>query len=241
MSAHDWFVEHRTDYAMRTLEENELRSFAEHLERCPECSAEVQAIERELRWLPMGVAPMPLRPGLGRRLAEGVLESRGRRWMRRAVPAALAASLVLGVGGWLLGRSETEGWKAALEQRDRQLAALRDTLSIMREAGRVLQARIEMDGREGGILIFDDSVTHRWNVVVHGLPAAPAGQVYRFWFICEEKMVRGAEVEAGGRPALLTLPMPPEGGRVMGAALTLESVATPPMESRGRTLAELML
>jgi hypothetical protein len=111
----------------------------------------------------------------------------------------------------------------------------------MRGAGRVLQASIEMDGREGGILIFDDSVTHRWNVVVHGLPPAPEGKVYRFWFICEEKMVRGAEVEAGGSPALFTLPMPPDGGKVMGAALTVESVATPPMEPRGRTLAELML
>ena len=241
MSAHDWFVEHRMDYAARTLEESELRAFADHLARCPECSAEVTAIERDLGWLPMGVAPVPLRPGLSRRFVEGVLESRGSRWMRRAVPAAIAASLLLGAGGWLAGRSELEEMRAALQERDRQLAALTDTLSIMRGAGRVLQARIEMDGHEGGIFIFDDSVSHRWNVVVHGLPPAPEGQVYRFWFICEEKMVRGAEVEAGGSPALFTLPMPPEGGKVMGAALTVESVATPPMEPRGRKLAELML
>jgi hypothetical protein len=241
VSAHDWFVEHRLDYATRTLEESELRTFEDHLARCPECSAEVAAIERDLGWLPMGVRPVPLRPGLSRRLVEGVLESRGRRWVRRAVPAALAASLLLGAGGWLAGRSEIKRLRTALQERDHQLAALTDTLSIMRGAARVLQARIETDGRAGGILIFDDSVTHRWNVVVHGLPPAPEGQVYRFWFICEEKMVRGAEVRSGGTPALFTLPMPAEGGKVMGAALTVESVATPPMEPRGPKLAELML
>lgn len=241
MSAHDWFVEHRMDYVTRTLEERELKAFADHLARCSECAADVAAIERELAWLPMGVSPVPLRPGLRRRLMEAVLESRGSRWMRRALPAALAASLVLGIGGWLLGRSEVARLSAELRERDRRLAALTDTLSVMRGADRVLQARIEMDGREGGILIFDDSATHRWNVVIHGLPPAPAGQVYRFWFICEEKMVPGAEVTAGASPALLTLPMPPEGGKVMGAALTMESVSAPTGEPQGRKLAELML
>jgi hypothetical protein len=225
----------------RTLEESELRTFEEHLARCPECTAEVGSIERDLAWLAMGVPPVPLKPGLRRRLIEGVLEPRGRRWMRRAMPAALAASLALAAAGWLAGRTEVERLKAAVEQRDTYLAALMDTLSIMRGADRVLQASIDVDGRQGGILIFDDAVTHRWNVVVHGLPPAPEGQVYRFWFICEEKMVPGAEVQAGGKPALFTLPMPPEGGKVMGAALTVESLSTPPMEPRGRKLAELML
>jgi hypothetical protein len=54
-------------------------------------------------------------------------------------------------------------------------------------------------------------------------------------------MVPGAEVAAGTRPVLFTLGMPPGGGKVMGAALTVESVATPPMEPRGPKLAELML
>jgi hypothetical protein len=241
MSPHDWFVEHRVDYVTRTLEESDLRTFDEHLARCPECTAEVRSIERDLAWLGMGVEPVPLRPGLRRRVIEAVLEPRGRRWLRRALPVALAASLAIGITGWLAGRSEVERLKSAVEQRDHLLAALMDTLSIMRGADRVLQASIKMDGREGGILIFDDSVTHRWNVVVHGLPPAPPGQVYRFWFICEEKMVPGAEVAAGTRPVLFTLGMPPGGGKVMGAALTVESVATPPMEPRGPKLAELML
>lgn len=241
MSAHDWFVEHRVDYVTRTLEEGERRAFEDHLPRCPECTAEVEAIERDLAWLPMAVQPAPLRPELRRRLLGRVLETPARRWSRRLVPAALAASLLLAAAGWLTGRSENLRLQAELRERDAQLAALMDTVSIMREADRVLQARLDMEGGEGGILIFDDEETHRWNVVIHGLPPAPEGQVYRFWFICEEKMVPGAEVHAGAQPAMLTLSMPPEGGKVMGAALTVESVATPPMESRGRKLAELML
>lgn len=241
MSAHDWFEEHRVDYVTRTLEESELRAFEDHLARCPECTAEVKAIQGELAWLPMGATPVPLRPGLSRRLLESVLEPRARRWARRAAPLAVAASLLLGAAGWLAGRSEVGHLRSLLEQRDRRLAALTDTISIMRDADRVLQASIEMDGRQGGILIFDDARTHRWSVVVHGLPPAPAGQVYRFWFICEEKMVPGAVVEAGARPALFTLPMPPEGGKVMGATLTVESAGAPQMAPSGRKLAELML
>jgi hypothetical protein len=42
-------------------------------------------------------------------------------------------------------------------------------------------------------------------------------------------------------PVLFSLPMPPGGGKVMGAALTVESLATPAMEPRGRKLATLML
>lgn len=99
-----------------------------------------------------------------------------------------------------------------------------------------------MDGEEGGLLIFADDVSHRWNVVVHGLPPAPAGEKYQFWFICSDGMVRGATVaSAGGRPAFLTLGMPREGGTVMGAALTLEPKSNVSRESRGKALAKLML
>jgi hypothetical protein len=105
----------------------------------------------------------------------------------------------------------------------------------------VLQTRISMDGHEGGLLIFQDAVSHRWCVIVHGLPPAPAGSVYQFWFITETGMVRSVEVNADTRrPAFMTLPMPGVAAPVMGAALTMEPVVNRSSEPRGVTLAHLV-
>jgi hypothetical protein len=111
----------------------------------------------------------------------------------------------------------------------------------LRRAHQVLQTRISMDGHEGGLLIFQDAVSHRWCVIVHGLPPAPAGSVYQFWFITESGMVRSVEVNADTqRPAFMTLPMPGVRAPVMGAALTMEPVVNRSSEPRGVTLAHLV-
>lgn len=97
-----------------------------------------------------------------------------------------------------------------------------------------------MDGRQGGLLIFQEPVSHRWCVIVHGLPPAPPGSVYQFWFITETGMVRSVEVDAEtARPAFLTLPMPPVASPVMGAALTVESAVNRSPEPQGPELAHV--
>ena len=99
------------------------------------------------------------------------------------------------------------------------MLALEDTLSVLRGAQQVRQIPISMEGKQGGMLIFQDAGSHRWCVIVHGLPPAPAGNIYQFWFITETGMVRSVEVNAeGARPAFMTLPMPPVPAPVMGAA-----------------------
>jgi len=107
----------------------------------------------------------------------------------------------------------------------------------------VLQARIMMHGKEGGMVIFADAQTHRWNVVVHGLPAAPADGRYQFWFICADGMVRGAEVTVDpAKPMIFTTGMPvPSAGAVLGAALTIEPMTAVSGPPRGKTLAHIML
>ena len=242
MNPHDWYVEHRIDFITRILGAGEERSFADHLRRCDECTAAVRDLERELALLPMGTAPVHPRPGFRRAIVQSVLGERhrvGRRWM---VPVTIAAAAVLAVGGYLTERGTAFRLAGALAGRTEELMALRDSLSIMRQAARVLQARIEMDGHEGGMLIFADNVSHRWNVVLHGLPPAPAGETYQLWFICSDGMVRGATVTSNpSRPVFLTLGMPKEGGTVMGAALTMESTANASGRPRGKELAHLML
>jgi negative regulator of sigma E activity len=181
----------------------------------------------------MGVEPVAPAPGLARRMASEILD-RPSRWRRRVPLAAAAALALVAAGAALAGRSERRELRA-------ELAALQDTLSVLRQAHQVIQTRISMGGHEGGLLIFQDAVSHRWCVIVHGLPPAPAGSVYQFWFITDSGMVRSVEVKADTeRPAFMTLPMPGVSAPVMGAALSVEPVVNRSSEPRGPMLAHLV-
>jgi len=240
MTAHDWYVENRTGFVARSLEPGEERTFRDHLIRCEECSREVARLERELGWLPMGSPPTAPPPGFSRRTAAEVLD-RPNRWRWR-VPLAAAAVLALGAGGAALSaRREGHELKALLVARETRLAAVEDTLSVLRRANMVLQTQISMNGHQGGMLIFQDAASHRWCVIVHGLPPAPAGSKYQFWFITETGMVRSVEVDAAmERPAIMTLPMPGSAAPVMGAALTMEPAVSRSDEPTGPTLAHVV-
>lgn len=243
MSSHDWFVEQRPFYATRTLDPDDERTFADHLARCPECRDAVRDLERDLGWLPMGVTPVKPRPGFRWQVARETLGSRrGPRW-RTWIPLAAAAGLgVLAIGMSRRAATREAAMTAELARVGQSLAAVSDTVAMLRRAARILQATIEMEGRRGGMLIFADSVSHKWSVVVHGLPPAPAGEKYQFWFICTDGMVRGAEVTpVAGQPTFITLGMPAEGGVVLGASLSMEPASNASNTLKGKELAHLML
>ena len=257
MTAHDWFIEHRTEYAAGALEPAEMAAFTEHLQRCEACREAVERIESELRWLPMGVSPVTPRPGLQQQILDHAT-GRSRRGMRRwSLPIAIAASLFTGLLGWQLGRLSVAPANTQLAAApgavapavisagaslDAQLEALQDTVSIMRQAARVMQAKIMMHGKEGGMVIFADAKTHRWNVVLHGLPQAPADARYQFWFVCSDGMVRGASVNVNpAAPMIFTTGMPVQPCNVMGAALTIEPMHGDDGPPRGRELAHVLL
>jgi hypothetical protein len=239
MKAHDWYIENRSAFVARSLERAEERTFIDHLVRCDECTREVARLERDLAWLPLGVTPVAPAPGLPRRIAGRILD-RPSPW-RRAVPYGLAAALaLLAIGVGARGRAERARLEAQLAARDQRLAALQDTLSIVKGAQQILQAKISMNGHDGGLVIFQEPISHRWCVVVHGLPPAPSGNVYQFWFITTSGMVRSVEVRGDPeRPAVMTLGMPPVAAPVMGAALTVEPAVNRSTEPRGPMLAHV--
>jgi hypothetical protein len=240
MNPHDWFVENRSAFVARTLEPEEERTFAVHVRQCDECTQAVARLQRELAWLPMGVSPMAPGPGLSRRIAGEILDP-PRRWQRRLPALAAAAALLIGAGIALTARQQQRHLEGLLASREQQLMALEDTLSVLRQAQQVQQASISMDGHRGGLLIFQDAVSHRWCVIVHGLPPAPSGQVYQFWFITQNGMVRSVEVNPDtARPSFMTVSMPKVKAPVMGAALTMEPMVNRSTEPRGLQLAHLV-
>jgi len=239
MKAHEWYVENRSAFVARSLERAEERTFIDHLVRCEECTREVARLERDLGWLPMGAAPVAPAPGLSRKIAGRILD-RPSSW-RYAIPYALAAAMALiAVGIGIRGRAERGRLRGQLAVQQQRLEALQDTLSIVQGAQQILQAKIAMEGHDAGLVIFQEPVSHRWYVVVHGLPPAPSGNVYQFWFITKSGMVRSVEVRGDPeRPAFMTLPMPPVAAPVMGAALTVEPVVNRSSEPRGPMLAHV--
>lgn len=245
MTQHDWFTQHLTAFAIRSLDPEEEKSFREHLRGCDDCRAALEVIEQDLAWLSMGVWPAAPRPGLAHALAERALGRRSKlpHW---AAPAAVAASVILALGAWVWAIGSTRGMESRMAAERATLlnhiAMARDTLDIIRAAARVRHASITMGAQQGGLVIFADDRTHRWNVVVYGLPAPEPGEVCQFWFITETGMVKGVEVKTGSNaPAFLTLLMPPTGGAVMGAALTVEAAGSTDPAPKGPELAHLMM
>lgn len=233
MKAHDWFIEHRPDFFAGALEPSEEKLFRDHLARCIECREAVTALELDLRWLPMGVAPVPPRPGFTQSVVQELTARRPRRshWMG---PALAAAVVLVAVGLWQSDRARIDGLA-------RDLAAMRDTISVLR-AKRVVQMPIVMDGKQGGMVIFADERTHRWNVVVHGLPPAPRGERYTFWFVTADGMVRGPDVVLDEQnPAVMTLDMPPGARQIKGGALTVEPMNPASSLPEGKELAHFEL
>jgi len=230
MKAHQWFVEHREDFVVGTLERQELSAFRDHLERCPECREAIGEIERDLRWLPLGAAPVTVPPGMVRQLANGVLDRPRRNPWTWLVPAALAASTV--GAAWygldqrrratVLGRELAEV-RAGLLERDGRLAAVLDTLGSIRTANRVLQAQLAIAGRRATMVVFETDRTQQWTVIVNGLPPAPAGERYGLWFLCEKGMRQGAALAGTSGTAVLVVAKPTDLGAVLAASVTLES------------------
>jgi Anti-sigma-K factor rskA len=245
MTAHDWYVENRVAFATRSLERKEEQLFASHLSRCEECRAVVAQLERGLAWLPMGVTPVAARPGLSHALVERVLRPPPRQWRKWTAALTAAAAFIVALRLWAGARHEIDRLRSALDARQGRLNALQDSLSAILGAERVLQKTISGPGYEGGVLIFYDQDTQRWNVVVHDLPAARAGEAYQLWYATgsggggEGGLLPGPEIRVNGsRPTFLTLPAP-RPGNVIGAVLTVGPAGASSGQPRGVKLARL--
>lgn len=252
MTEHHWFGEHLVEFATEQLSAEDTRLVEEHLTQCETCRAEVAAIRDDLRYLPMGAVPVPPRPGFN---ARALRAATGRSSDRRAITpwliSALAASTVLAAGLAWQGRQSAASAVATaanlrteLAASQASFAALTDTLSIVRKAGTMVYTALAMPGQRGGVVLFADASTHRWQLVAHGLPLLPAGQHYQFWFVGDGGMARGVQLtrtEVGSASLTTGMPETPP-GRITGAAITIESdQSAPSPEGHGPKIATLLL
>lgn len=180
-------------------------------------------------WLGMLATPRTPPPELrGRVLARALV--RRRRW-----PLAAAALLVAGAaGGAWWARRTIDTLTLERDRLTSRVQALEDTIGtfIHGVGTELLQIPVSTGGRVGAVTIFADSVRHRWLVRCDGLAPNARDQAYQLWFITETGVETAAVMPMDeDRPMVMALDMPRGGGRVMGAAMSIEPRAGSPSPS----------
>jgi anti-sigma factor RsiW len=157
-------------WVLGAMEPGEAAAYCRHLDDCPVCRDEVDALQRVVDVLPMVAPPFPPADDLRQRVLRGAgAEERGRRpgrWCPR-IPAALA----VGVPRNVLALAVTG---AAL------LAAtviLATGVTGSGSRSRVLQARVVQSPGTAQVRI----TAGRAELIVRHLPPPPAGHIYEVW------------------------------------------------------------
>jgi len=171
-------------------------------------------------WLGILAQARTPRPELKGRVLERALAPR-RRW-----PLAVAAVFALAVAGagWWAYRT-IDALTAERDELASRVTAYEDTVStfIHGSATQLIQISVSTGGRVGAVTIFADSARHRWLVRCDGLAPNARDQAYQLWFITETGMLTAAVMPMDeDRPMVMALDMPRTGGRVMGAAMSIE-------------------
>ena len=181
-------------------------------------------------WLGMAAHPRTPRPELKARVLARAHAARRRPWR----VAAVAGLVLTVVGGGGAGAYWSYRTVTALRgERDRLaavVASLRDSLSLVHSVdAKVVWIPVTTGGRVGGITIFADTMRHRWLVRCDGLAPNEPDQAYQMWFIMEQGMQSAALMAMDqDQPMVMTLDMPKQGGKVTGAAMTIEPRAGSP-------------
>jgi anti-sigma-K factor RskA len=164
-------------YALHALEDDEERTFEQHLAMCERCRAELAGLREAAASLAYGAAGPAPPAGLKERILaqarserENVVpfERRRRGWTAPlAAAAAIAASVAVGLGVWAATRPAEDPFAAVLSKPGA-------TVVPMGDRGAVAVAR---DGDAALAL---------------SVPPAPAGKTYEAW------VIRGGRARAAG-------------------------------------------
>ncbi len=186
----------------------------------------------------------PQEPRTARHQAAAPAARRASRWPLRL--AAVLALALLGLSAWLysrvgaqratiaglqhqlsLERARSEGAIAKVRQLENEGFDLRQSLTLvssravlvspMRPVGQPGQPPLQPDAH--GMLFVAADHQH-WYMSLQGLQPAPAGQVYKLWFVADRPVSSGSFTARTGEPMDLSSKQMPAGTR--GAIVTLE-------------------
>ncbi len=171
-------------------------------------------------WLGMAAPPKIPRPELKERVLARALAPRRRPWRL----AAAAGLVLLAAGGAYRSYRMVTSLRLERDRLARAVLSLRDTLALVRSPdAKVVWVPVTTGGRVGGVTIFADTTRHRWLVRCDGLAPNEPDQAYQIWFITDRGMKSAALMPMDHeQPMVMALDMPKGGGRVMGAAMTIE-------------------
>ncbi len=193
-------------YALDALDEEEQRSFEEHLATCELCREELAGLREAAASLAYGAAgPAPPSALKERILTQArterpnvtALPRRRSRWTAPvAAAAALAAAVALGVGIWSATRPETSDPFA----------------SVLAQPG----AKVVPMGGRGAVAVAPDGAA----ALALSVPHAPAGKAYEAWVIEGGTPKRAGLFDGSEGTSVLDLERPVRRGAVV--AVTLE-------------------
>ena len=185
-------------YALDALDADERERYEAHLAQCERCRRELAELSETTNALALA-APAPAPPvRLRSRILAAAAAERDnvvplpmrRLWLTRATAAAasIAACVAVGLGVWATTLRQDLSSQKALNARTEQATQI------------LLDPTSQKAGLRGGNGMVAVDSSGRGVLLVHHLPAAPAGKTYEAWVIPRGGTARRAGVFAGGGP-----------------------------------------
>jgi anti-sigma-K factor RskA len=192
-------------YALHALDDDEGRTFEEHLAVCERCRNELAGLREAAASLAYGAAGPAPPPELRERILTRArserqnvasLPARRRSWtVPLAAAAAVAASVAIGLGVW----TATRPGESALAQ-------------VLSQPG----SRLLPMGESGAVAVAPDGEA----ALAVNVPAAPSGKTYEVWVMRGSKPLRAGTFAGGAKTSDLKLQSRAAAGAVI--AVTLE-------------------
>ncbi|MFL5921593.1 MAG: anti-sigma factor domain-containing protein [Gaiellaceae bacterium] len=212
-------------YALHALDDEEARTFEEHLAACERCREELAGMREAAAGLAYNAAGPPPPPELKERiLAEArserpnvaSLPARRRSWTAPlAAAAAVAAAVAIGVGVWSATRP----------------ASMNAFTQVLAQPG----ARVITMGEQGALAVAPNGKA----ALVLRVPKAPSGKTYEAWVIRDDAIRPAGLFGGGGDPSVLKLSRRVPHGAVIGVTVEKSGGARQPTQKPFVATAEM--
>jgi anti-sigma-K factor RskA len=162
-------------YALDSLDENERRTFEEHLSGCARCREELADLSQTAALLAHGAPAATPPPALRERILAEARQDRG----AKVIPFPRRTRVVLGVAGVVTAAAAVIaiafGVQSASLSRD--LDEAQEAVSVL---GDPAARAIPLRGADGRLVVNSEGSAA---LVVQGLRPAPEGKTYELWVI----------------------------------------------------------